>query len=265
MSRWLLSHFTLCWHDLVGPGSMLRRTRVRIRKLFAALGLFSLEFLLITVLFLAAIFIFSFLVKQVFIDRQQEFDVSVFAWIHTYESPATTSLMRIITFMGTHYFLIPANMILTAYYIFIRRHRWYSIKVASIALSSTAIMLLLKQFFSRPRPLVPLLEAARGYSFPSGHSLVSFAFYGLLIYLCWHYLENRTLRWLYTLLLSALILFIGLSRIYLRVHYATDVIAGFSIGMVWLVLSIYILNRMEAYSKRRLEPVVEEVTDPMRP
>lgn len=237
---------------------MLRRTRVALRKFIAAIGLLSAEVIVILVAFFLALILFSFLVKQIFIDKQEEFDHNVFKWLEQHVNPFNTTVMEFITFLGTHTFLIPANLLLICYFLFIRRHRWYSIKVVAISLSSTAMMFLLKAFFSRARPLTPLLKPALGYSFPSGHSFVSFAFYGLLIYLAYKYLENVALKWLVILCLSALILLIGFSRIYLRVHYTSDVLAGFSIGIIWLTFSLWILNRMESFSQRKLEPVVEE-------
>jgi len=163
--------------------------------------------------------------------------------------------MEDITFLGTHKFLIPANLALTAYFLFIKKHRWHSIKVASIALSSTAMMFLLKNIFSRHRPLIPLLKPALGYSFPSGHSMMSFSFYGLLIYLCYKYIENRILKWFLITGLFLLILSIGFSRIYLRVHYASDVLAGFSVGIAWLIFSVWLLNKIEWYSRSNLKSI----------
>lgn len=237
---------------------MLKRTRVRLRKVVAAIGLLSVEVIIIIIALLIAIVGFSYIVKQIFFDREEQFDHEVFHWLSPYVSPLTTSFMQFITFLGTHTFLIPANLILIGYFLFIRRQRWYSIKVVAISLSSTAMMFLLKFIFSRARPLEPLLQPALGYSFPSGHSFVSFAFYGLLIFLSYKYLETPVFKWLIIISLSLLILLIGVSRIYLRVHYASDVLAGFSIGIIWLVFSLWVLNRMEAYSRRKLQPVVEE-------
>jgi undecaprenyl-diphosphatase len=237
---------------------MLKRTRVALRKLIASIGLLSVEVIVILLFLVLGISLFSFLVKQIFIDKQEEFDHHVFAWLEHHVTPFNTSFMEFITFLGTHTFLIPANIILIGYFLLIKKHRWYSIKVVAISLSSTAMMFLLKAIFSRDRPLVPLLEPALGYSFPSGHSFVSFAFYGLLIYLAYKYLETPVLKWLIILGLSALIFLIGLSRIYLRVHYTSDVLAGFSIGIIWLVFSLWILQKMERYSQREIEPVVEE-------
>jgi undecaprenyl-diphosphatase len=87
---------------------------------------------------------------------------------------------------------------------------------------------------------------------------MSSTFYGLLIYLVWRNIQNKTVKWLITILLLLIIFFIGLSRIYLRVHYPTDVMAGFCLGVIWLILSISILNRMERISKKEIDLVVEK-------
>jgi undecaprenyl-diphosphatase len=234
---------------------MLAKTRERIKKWIAMLGLLSAEFIIIIVLFIISLVAFSYLVKQIFIDHQQAFDFKVFHWLAGHVTPFHTSTMEDITFLGTHKFLIPANLALTAYFLFIKKHRWHSIKVASIALSSTAMMFLLKNIFSRHRPLIPLLKPALGYSFPSGHSMMSFSFYGLLIYLCYKYIENRILKWFLITGLFLLILSIGFSRIYLRVHYASDVLAGFSVGIAWLIFSVWLLNKIEWYSRSNLKSI----------
>ena len=236
---------------------MFRSTRIRIYRLLASLGLFSLEVIVINLIFFAALLLFSYMVREVFIAQDTRIDEKVFEVIGRYVSPANTQFMKQVTFLGTHYFLIPANILIASYFFFIARHRWYSIKVIAIALSSTVLMLLLKYIFSRERPLVPLLEPALGYSFPSGHSLMGFAFYGLMIHIAYHYMTNRYVKWALIFLFAFLILFIGISRIYLRVHYPTDVLAGFSVGTVWLMLSLWLLKRMEAYSKRNIEPAIE--------
>lgn len=93
--------------------------------------------------------------------------------------------MQAFSFLGAHTFLIPANLTLIAWFLFIKKHRWYSIKVPVIAFSSLLLMFCLKFIFQRNRPLTPLLAEAKGYSFPSGHALMSLTFYGLIIFLVW--------------------------------------------------------------------------------
>jgi len=165
--------------------------------------------------------------------------------------------MEAITFLGTHYFLIPANIILIAYFLFIRNHRWYSIKLPVVAIGGLTIMLLLKQIFSRPRPLIPLLEPARGFSFPSGHAMMSSSFYGLLIFIVYENVRNPYVKWSLISFLVLLIFLIGLSRVYLRVHYASDVIAGFATGLIWVVVSVSVIRGIENYSRKKIDPGLE--------
>ena len=168
-----------------------------------------------------------------------------------------TRIMSLFTILATHEFLIPANLSLIAYFLFIRRRSWFSIRIASIALSSLGLMFWLKHLFKRKRPSDPLLKA-RGLSFPSGHAFMSSTFYGLLIYIAWQNIKNVWLKWIGIISLAFLVLAIGLSRVYLRVHYASDVIAGYCVGCMWLLLSLWVLGKMEKFSRKKVDPIVEE-------
>lgn len=108
-------------------------------------------------------------------------------------------------------------------------------------------MVLLKQLFQRKRPLSPLLKAAKGLSFPSGHAIMAVTFYGLLIYILQHTIDINWLRILSTILIIILIFLIGFSRVYLRVHYASDVLGGFIIGSLWLLISLAVIKWLEGY------------------
>src|SRR6201999_1635669 len=122
--------------------------------------------------------------------------------------------MLFITFLGSHTFLIPANLFLIFYFLLVRHQNWFSIRVITIALSSLVLMFLLKYLFHRKRPLSPLLKAAKGLSFPSGHSIMAVTFYGLLLYTLLHTADTSWLKLLLGSLLVCLILLIGFSRIY---------------------------------------------------
>lgn len=237
---------------------MVRKTILSIRKFFAALALLSVELLIILVLFFAALFAFVFLIRRVFVLNEEKFDHDVFALIAPFVSDLNNDVMMFITFLGTHNFLIPANLVLIAYFLFIKKHRWYSISIPAIALTSTGVMFLLKRIFNRQRPLTPLLFEAEGLSFPSGHAMISFTFYGLLIYIIWQSKFALWLKWLLGLFFLTLIFFIGFSRIYLQVHYATDVMAGFCVGLIWLSISIWVLKKIERFSRKEVDPVVEK-------
>ncbi|TZF81499.1 phosphatase PAP2 family protein [Pedobacter sp. BS3] len=239
---------------------MIRHVKHVYNRTVAALLLFTTETLIALTLVILALVAFLAIVQYVFVDQAQYFDDAAFGYVRSLVSNRNTSLMLFLSFLGNYQFLITANILLTLYYLFIKKHRWYSIKVPVIALTSVILMFLLKFMFSRQRPLIPLLEPAHGLSFPSGHAMSSVTFYGLLIHICWHTVSSGYKRTLIIIALLLLILSIGFSRIYLRVHYASDVLAGFCTGTLWLVISLAILQKLEKYSKRNIETIPEQKT-----
>ena len=234
----------------------MNRVRLSIRRGLAAIALLSAELIVVVVLFIAAMIVFSIFAIRIFGIKDETNDFIVFDKLSEWVTPFTTSFLQAITFLGSHTFLIPANLLLAFYFLFVKKHRWYSIKVPVVALGGLLLMTLLKQFFNRPRPLVPLLEPVRGLSFPSGHALMSVSFYGLIIYLIWENVKEPIRKWLLISFFVILIILIGFSRIYLRLHYFSDVIAGFSIGVIWLSVSIWAIRRIEQYSRRKIDPAL---------
>ena len=189
---------------------------------------------------------------MVFIKKTTTFDEKVFAFTSQYVSSLTTSFMVFITSLGKHTFLIPANLTLLTFYFFIRKNKRLSIRILALALTSLSLMFLLKLSFQRSRPDIPLLEKVSGFSFPSGHALMSVAFYGMLIYIVWTEIKTNWIRYSLIVFLSLLIFLIGYSRVYLRVHYASDVLAGFAVGLSWLALSLWVIDKLEKrYLTRR--------------
>jgi undecaprenyl-diphosphatase len=204
----------------------------------------SKELIILIVVFTISLFSFLFIAYRVFYLDKTGADEKAFAYAHSLVSHSMTDIMEVITFFGSHYFLIPANLLLCIYFWLNKRGR-YSIKVSAISLSSLVIMFGLKLLFNRHRPLIPLLAPAKGLSFPSGHAFMSTCFYGLLIIIIWKEEKaHPVLKWTLLLLVIALLLSIGFSRIYLRVHYFTDVLAGYCIGSTWLFLSSYLIDRI---------------------
>ncbi|MGZ8516373.1 MAG: phosphatase PAP2 family protein [Chitinophagaceae bacterium] len=235
---------------------MIKRVRSSIKKNLASIALLSIELIIVLVLFICALLGFTVIAYRIFNLQNDQFDFLVFDELATIVSAPITNFMQFITFFGNHKFLIPANLVLIVYFLFFKKHRWYSIKVPVIAIGSLLLMFILKQLFNRARPLVPLLEPVQGLSFPSGHALMSMSFYGLLIFLVWENVHNRVWKWSFMTLLFIFILLIGFSRIYLRLHYFSDVIAGFAAGIIWLSLSVWVIRRIERFSRKEIDPVV---------
>ncbi|MEO7982499.1 MAG: phosphatase PAP2 family protein [Bacteroidota bacterium] len=235
---------------------MIRKFSHKVKKGWAGLALLSAEVIIVLIIFIFSVVAFIFITRNIFIIKNEQFDFKVFAFLQSYVSKTNNNIMLFFTFLGTHIFLIPANIILILFYLVIKKHRWYSIKIPVIALSSMALMFSLKAIFGRKRPDIPLLREAQGFSFPSGHAFMSVTFYGLLIYIIWNTTMTKWIKWTIMILLFFLIIIIGFSRIYLRVHYPSDVFAGFAVGFLWLVISVRIINRIEKYSKQKITPVV---------
>ena len=206
-------------------------------------SIFSIEILLVLLL-LFALILFIYAARMVFVLQDSHFDDRVFNSIKPYINPGMTRSMEVITFLGKHNLLIPLNFILIAFFIY-KKQKWFAVRIAALSLSSLLLMFLLKFYFQRDRPLLPVIGEAKGFSFPSGHALISVVFYGLFIHAIWHEIKIKWLRILLVCILSILILLIAFSRIYLRVHYASDVIAGIAVGFIWLVLSLRMIHTIE--------------------
>jgi membrane-associated phospholipid phosphatase len=208
------------------------------------LKLLTLEFIILLLVLITAVTVFALAVDMVFIKKTTTLDEDVFSYVGRHVTPGRTRFMSFITFFGNHMFLIPANLALLTYYFF-KKRKWLSIRVVALALSSLCLKFLLKLFFHRDRPAIPLLHKVDGFSFPSGHALIGVSFYGLLIYITWYEVKNKWWRTFIILFLAAMILVISFSRIYLRVHYVSDVLAGLAMGFIWLTVSLWIIGKFE--------------------
>lgn len=151
-----------------------------------------------------------------------------------------TPVMKVITkFSGTVILVVIAVLIL----VFIKEKK-YGIAVATNLALAPLTNQIVKQFFRRPRPALEYrLIKETGFSFPSGHSMTSMAFYGFLIYLIYKKVDNKGLKWSLITLLSILILAVGFSRIYLGVHYLSDVLAGFMEAIAYLVIFTTVVKK----------------------
>ena len=112
---------------------------------------------------------------------------------------------------------------------------------------TAGLNVVLKHIIQRERPNINRLIPEKGYSFPSGHSMMSMAFYGMLIFLIFKYVKNTALKWTLIVILTILLSTIGITRIYLGVHYPSDVIGGFLVSLPYL----FILT--ETYNKVKIE------------
>jgi undecaprenyl-diphosphatase len=170
-------------------------------------------------------------------------------WVHLIVgevvTPSITIMMKGITFLGSKEF-IWGTAALIFVYLLLKKEWWYIFPLVMSIGGTETIMSFLKEFFHRPRPMPQIVPAA-GYSFPSGHAFYAMLVYGFMIYLAWKFIRNSGLRRLIFILCPLLILLIGLSRIYLGVHWLTDVLGGYCAGYSWLLINILVVRIIRHY------------------
>lgn len=190
--------------------------------------------ILITILFTLCIFLFIYLTKLLLLDEVKVFDDFVFKYVSKIRSNPLTIIFKFFSFLCNVWFIF----ILTIIIMLVSKNRKITFYIVLNLLLCFVLNQSLKFIFARTRPEDINLIIESGYSFPSGHSMVSLAYYGFFIYLILKTNMKSNIKILYTVLLSLLVFLIGLSRIYLGVHYASDVLAGYALSLAYLILFI---------------------------
>jgi undecaprenyl-diphosphatase len=181
------------------------------------------------------------------LSYDQYFSELVLSW----RNPTLTFYFQNITHLGDRwtYLIILGIAVVVA---LIKKIQWNMIFQTGFVLLMAAFSnLVLKRVIDRQRPAGEHLVETSSQSFPSYHAMASTAFYGFLIYLAFQYLPNNTARYLSIGLLVLIILSINISRIYLGVHYPSDVAAGFLGGLVWIAFCIFLFNMIYLVRRRR--------------
>ena len=183
---------------------------------------------------------FLALAEDVFNKEIMNGDIIGYKMISTFLiSDFVTPIAKFITNFGGAIFLIVSTIALFV----LLKNKKIGLSIFTNLVIITALNQLLKGILQRPRPTEFRIIEETGYSFPSGHSMVSMAFYGYLIYLIYKYVKNKYIKTSLIILLSILICCIGISRIYLGVHYTSDVLGGFFISISYLIIYTSVVNK----------------------
>jgi len=209
------------------------------------LGILLLSALLIAV---GALFLFGRLAEEVMEGDTKQFDSVVRGAVHAHATPVLTSAMRVFSFLGSVPWTAAFGLLVVCACFYFRRPRiaaFLGITMAGVA----TLDYVLKLAFHRPRPIAFYGVSPTSYSFPSGHALGSFCFYGILAAVLSGRMRAGKLKFFIWVAAALLVGMIGLSRIYLGVHYPSDVIAGYLAGAVWVtavaVVDQILLDRRE--------------------
>ncbi len=177
------------------------------------------------------IILFGILTYLVINDYARIIDNGVYNFIHSFSSPLLDKFMKVYTQLAGPTILF--CIALSLWYIFRKKKGiLIFINLCLVFILNTIV----KVIIGRERPIDINLITETGYSFPSGHAMVSMAFYGYIAYMIGQKLKKK--RWLSYTVCGLLILFIGISRVYLGVHFATDILAGWTAGLLFLICFI---------------------------
>lgn len=186
------------------------------------------------VIFVIAILIFSFLAYFVLEGKTGEFDSFIYKIVTFNKTDFISGFYKFITNFASG---IMVGIISLVFLIIFRNKRYGGFIFLNV-FNIFVLNFLLKLLFMRDRPYELMIIDEGGYSFPSGHAMAAFGFYGFIIYLLWHFNLAKSAKIIFSVLLGALIILIGVSRIYLGVHYASDVLAGYMVSLAYLILYI---------------------------
>ena len=211
-----------------------------------------LRLIILLSLFAAAIFFFVFIMHEVLWEKEDAADNRVFAFLSANViSDNLTGFMKGVTYFASATFLQIAYGALVLLYVLLKNWK-RALEIAAIGVGGFVVNYFMKLSFHRLRPPNPLIDKLENFSFPSGHATSAFIFYGLLTYLVWKTKIRKVYKFIIGTILILFSLLIGFSRIYLRVHYPSDVLAGICIGFAWLIITVWVFENLKKKSDTEL-------------
>ena len=178
-----------------------------------------------------------------------DFDQQITDFVISQRSPELTKYFIFVTKVGDvyGYLIVLAITIIISAFIF---KRWKYVGQITLVLALATISnMMLKRAIDRARPGIEHLVSVETLSYPSGHAMSAMALYGFLVYLLYTFRMNKLLKAGGIFLLAVLILSIGISRIYLGVHFPSDIVGGFIAGLIWVFFCILLFNVIEVFRR----------------
>ncbi len=202
-------------------------------------------------LFIVLVALISFFVILFFVIKYDSLSIdSYFYYVFhdKFESNFMTNFYKVYTYLGSFYGL----MIIALIFLIVCKNKKLGIGLGLNLIIVGILNFLIKIIIRRPRPADINIITESGFSFPSGHAMMSIAFFGMIIYFIYKFITNKCLKSVLIIVMYIIILMLGTSRIYLGVHYFSDVLAGFLIGYVILSVNIYLFNILSEHKFKKL-------------
>ncbi len=197
--------------------------------------------LTLTVVFMAILILvacnYSFATDNFFITQMSKIRTEQF-----------DAFVKVFTYIGWFFTLL----LISVGFIVFSKGKEDSFIVLFNLLFSGIVGTIIKFIVRRNRPSSMIIDEI-GFSFPSAHAMLTLVVFATIIYLCWKNIKNKKLNIVLTAFFSLLILFVGFTRVYLNVHYFTDVLAGYILGIILTFVSIYLFSKVKIYLEKILK------------
>ena len=217
---------------------------------------YAITILVALVVVVVGINVFIELTETLKSDVLAAYDQHITDYVISYRSPALTEYFIFVTHVGDVYGYAVVLLLLTLMSIFVFKHWKYTFQIVFVLLLSALSNLILKRFVDRARPGIEHMVSVETLSYPSGHAMSAMAFYGFLMYLFYRFKINLVVKIGVIILLGLLILSIGLSRIYLGVHFPSDIAGGYIAGFIWVLFCVILFNLIEVFRRDFRTPSV---------
>jgi membrane-associated phospholipid phosphatase len=237
--------------------ALLQKIVIIIRRFFKEKLHYQAEDLPYYITILVAFIVFVFGLNA-FVDLTQElaedeltaFDTSVTNALLSIRSEYLTNFLIFITHIGGNGYVV-VIILLVLFFVLVHRNWKFILQTVTVLLLATFSNMALKQVINRARPSLEHLVEVYTLSYPSGHAMSAMGFYGFLIFLVARYTINIFLKVSLITFLVLLILSIGISRIYLGVHYPSDVLAGYIGGLIWVTFCAIVFDIIDLWRRRK--------------
>lgn len=190
------------------------------------------------IILIISLLLFTIVTYTIFNNNIIKLDNLTHSYILNIRNNSLTNIMKIITNIASSITLITLTILL----IIIFKNKKIPLYISLNLIFSFTSSQIAKLIFTRDRPLGINLIEVSGFSYPSGHSMVSMAYFGFITYLIYKYCKNKKIKIISIITLFTTIILVGFSRIYLGVHYLSDVIGGFLLAIIYLIIFIKIIN-----------------------
>ena len=194
------------------------------------------------VIFVVGMNVFVDLSEEISGKAMRRYDTQITDFITSFRTPELNNFFQFVTDLGDLYAYIIATTLAAIFFFFKLKNKWFLFQLLGVLILSALANIALKRAFDRARPTIEHLVVVKTLSYPSGHAMSAMAFYGFLTYLVFQIKMKHWLRAILASIFIFLILAIGISRIYLGVHFPSDVAGGFVAGLIWVAFCVVLFN-----------------------